>query len=114
MAALEDVIREACKNGLTHFSLLPTPSEDRKTLYWRAQATPSTGHHYVAVNHTDPIEAMTACLANMPKARKRAPPKKGEQLLALDQAPGPGDEVTAAVTADDDAPPDMGDFLPRA
>lgn len=69
--ALEDLIREAAAKGLTHLSLHPVHSEDRKTVYWRCTATPSTMHKYVHVTTTDPVEAMLAVLASLPKAGRR-------------------------------------------
>lgn len=70
--ALEDLIREAAAKGLTHLSLHPVHSEDRKTTYWRCSATPSTMHKYVQVTTTDPVEAVLTVLASLPKAPKRA------------------------------------------
>jgi hypothetical protein len=117
MASLEELIREACKRGLTHLTLYPVPSQDNKTLYWCARATPSTGHSYVQTQTLDPIEAMTEVLKALPKAPKRASKAADKPLLR--------DEVTAPVTetlADPDhvpdeptpEPGDMNTWLPKA
>lgn len=73
---LEEQLREAVAKGLTHLTLYPTPSDDGKKLYWRATATPSTGHKYVTTTSMDPIEAIGEVLKALPKAPKRAPAGK--------------------------------------
>jgi hypothetical protein len=109
---LEELIRQACDKGITHLSLAPTPSEDGKKVYWRAQATPSTAHKYIAVNHTDPVEAMTQVLANLPKApRRKAATKEAASPIFADSpdvppggtsdGPPAENEITATVTAAD-------------
>lgn len=85
---LEELIREAAARGLTHMTLYPVASEDRKATYWRASATPSTGHKYIATTSRDPVEAMAEVLKALPKAPKRSPPKRGDAQL----------DVTATVT----------------
>lgn len=70
--ALEDLLREAAKRGLTHLSLHPVHSEDNKTVYWRCSATPSTMHKYVSTTTLDPVESVAAVLKAMPKAAKRS------------------------------------------
>lgn len=67
----EDLLREAAAKGLTHFTIWPTPSEDRKTVYWTARATPSTQHSYVQSHGTDPVDVALAVLKSLPKAPKR-------------------------------------------
>lgn len=78
--ALEDLLREAAKRGLTHLSLAPVPSTDAKTTYWLASATPSTMHKYISTTSKDPVEALEQVLKALPKAPKRAP-RKGDDLL---------------------------------
>jgi hypothetical protein len=70
--ALEDLLREAAKRGLTHLSLHPVHSDDNKTVYWRCSATPSTMHKYVSTTTLDPVESVAAVLKAMPKAPKRS------------------------------------------
>lgn len=82
---LEELLRDAAKRGITHLSLVPTPSEDGKTTYWRASATPSTMHKYVFCNHTDPVEALTQVLQAMPKAPSRSTPKVTATVTLRDQ-----------------------------
>lgn len=86
MNDLETLLRDACKRGLTHMTLAPTPSADGKKVYWRCTATPSTMHKYVSVNHEDPIAAMSAVLKELPKAGRRTAQTKIET------------EITATVT----------------
>lgn len=69
---LEELFKEACAKGITHFTLYPVPSQDGKTLYWCARATPSTGHSYVQTQTLNPIEAIIEVLKSLPKAPKRA------------------------------------------
>jgi hypothetical protein len=70
---LEEQLREACKKGLTHFTLYPVESVDHKTTYWCARATPSTGHSYVQCQTLDPIEAVAEVLKSLPSAKARKP-----------------------------------------
>jgi|SRR5712664_2109345 len=72
---LEDLLREAATKGMTHLTLYPVHSSDNKTIYWMARSTPSTGHQYVAAAKLDPVEAVTAVLEALPRAKKRAPAK---------------------------------------
>lgn len=83
MSALEDALKLAAEKGMTHLTMWPVPSQDRKTTYWYARATPSTGHSYVQTTSTDPVEAVVQVLQALPRAPKRASPQKN---------------VTAAVT----------------
>jgi hypothetical protein len=78
---LEEILRGACEKGMTHFTMWPVHSEDRKTIYWHAQATPSTGHSYVSTNSRDPVEAMTEVLKALPRARAERK-SKGEEVTA--------------------------------
>lgn len=78
--ALEDLLRDAAKRGITHLSLHPTPSEDGKTIYWRAQATPSTGHKYVSCADLDPVVALAGVLHGLPKAPARTPSTKSAAM----------------------------------
>lgn len=95
--ALEDLIREAAAKGLTHLSLHPVHSEDRKTTYWRCTATPSTMHKYVHVTTTDPVEAILTVLASLPKAGRRKVPTMGKTPAT--------EEFTAAVSDDEEVVP---------
>lgn len=82
---LEELLRETAKRGITHLSLVPTPSEDGKTTYWRAQATPSTMHKYVSCNSLDPVEALTEVLKALPKAEARRQAKVTATVNLRDQ-----------------------------
>jgi hypothetical protein len=88
---LEEQLRNACEKGMTHFTMWPVHSEDRKTIYWHAQATPSTGHSYVSTNSLDPVEAVTEVLKALPRA-------KAERQHVAHRKSDPPDEVTAPVT----------------
>lgn len=68
---LEEALLAAANRGLTHLSLHPVFSEDRKTTYWRATATPSTMHKYVSTQSLDPAEAILEVLKALPKAPAR-------------------------------------------
>lgn len=94
---LEEQLREAVAKGITHLTLYPTPSADGKKTYWRATATPSTGHKYISVTAADPIEALNEVLKALPKAPKRPPPVGGK--------------VTAAVIVGDHDPEPVGGGL---
>lgn len=69
---LEEQLLAAANAGLTHLSLHPVFSEDRRTTYWRATATPSTMHKYVSTQSLSPVEAVSEVLKALPKAPKRA------------------------------------------
>lgn len=69
---LEEQLLAAANAGLTHLSLHPVFSEDRKKTYWRATATPSTMHKYVSTQALNPVEAVAEVLKALPKAPKRA------------------------------------------
>lgn len=86
---LEELFKEACAKGITHFTLYPVPSQDGKTLYWCARATPSTGHSYVQTQTLNPIEAITEVLKSLPKAPKRVVGKAKELAMPY----GPGSEL---------------------
>jgi len=73
--ALEDLLKEAASKGMTHFTIYPVPSEDGKTTYWVARASPSTQHHYIQVVNIDPAKAAEAALASLPRASRRNLPK---------------------------------------
>lgn len=68
---LEELLVAATANGLTHVTLYPVHSEDRKTTYWHARATPSTGHQYVSANGTNPVDVLAQVLEGLPRAKKR-------------------------------------------
>lgn len=68
---LEELLIGAAAKGLTHLTLYPVESGDRKTTYWLARATPSTGHQYVSVVGIDPVKALTEVLEGLPRAKKR-------------------------------------------
>ena len=67
---LEEALREAAAKGLTHLTIWPVHSEDRKKIYWYARATPSSAHSYVQTCAIDPAEALLQVLKALPKARK--------------------------------------------
>lgn len=94
--ALEDLFREAAAKGLTHFTLYPVQSEDRKSTYWAARATPSTGHSYVQAADADPVRATELVLEALPRA-----PKRGAKFDSVNPPLSelPQRAVTAAVTA---------------
>jgi hypothetical protein len=82
MTTLEEALTEAAQRGLTHLTLYPTWSNDGKTIYWNARATPSTGHQYVSAAHSDPVEAVRVVLTDLPRAKKRVTATvTAEQLL---------------------------------
>lgn len=85
LTPIEELLREACSRGITHLTLYPVPSEDGKTVYWSARATPSTNHKYVHVSDIDPVVALRGVLMGIPKAGRRS--------TTRDDAP-----VTATVT----------------
>lgn len=91
---LEEQLREAVEKGITHLTLYPTPSADGKKLYWRATATPSTGHKYISVTVADPVEALHEVLKALPKAPKRAPPggKVTATVIVGDHMPEPANQ----------------------
>lgn len=68
---LDEALHGAAAKGLTHLSLWPVHSTDRKTVYWKASATPSSGHSYVNSEDLDPVKAVLTVLENLPSARKR-------------------------------------------
>jgi hypothetical protein len=102
MSTLEEALREAAAKGLTHLTLYPVESEDRKTTYWHAKATPSSAHSYVQVTTTDPAEALAAVLKALPKAPRRAAPTN---------PPLADHEVTATVKPQQE---DIETWLPKA
>lgn len=112
--SIEDALREAARKGLTHLSLYPTPSEDGKTTYWRATATPSTGHAYVWANEADPVEAVAQALHKLPQAKRRqivGSGKENQGTLPIDAIPGKETEgVTATVKPN---PTEMDTWLPK-
>lgn len=87
---LEEALKQACDRGMTHLSLWPVPSDDRKTTYWKATAAPSTQHRRSEGTSTDPVEAVLAALVEMPKA-----PKIPARELRVRAGKEP--EITAAV-----------------
>lgn len=101
--ALEDLLREAAAKGLTHLSLHPVPSEDGRSTFWRATATPSTQHKYVSTANYDPAEAVRVVLEALPRAPRRSAPKKGLDQHPLGYPDGiphePDERPTEAVTA---------------
>lgn len=88
---LEEALKQACERGMTHLSLWPVPSDDRKTTYWKATAAPSTQHRRSEGTSTDPVDAVLKALTEMPKA-----PKIPARELRV--RPGREPEITAAVT----------------
>ena len=84
---LEEQLHAAVAKGLTHLTLYPVASEDKKTTYWHAKATPSSGHAYVQITTTDPAQALMQVLLALPKAARRVIKKSG-----------PTCEVTATVS----------------
>lgn len=79
---LEEALLAAANKGLTHLSLHPVSSEDRKTTYWRATATPSTMHKYVSTQALNPVEAILEVLKALPKA-----PARGKVTAAVSDHP---------------------------
>jgi hypothetical protein len=75
MSTLEEALKLAAERGLTHLTLYPVPSADNKITYWHAKATPSTGHNYVQITTTDPVDAVVQVLQALPRAPKRAAAK---------------------------------------
>lgn len=69
---IEDLLQQAAAKGMTHFTLYPVHSVDRKTVYWHARVAPSTMHHYIEETDLDPVLAMQRALTALPKAPKRA------------------------------------------
>ena len=103
---LEALLKEACAKGMTHLTVYPVPSQDNKTLYWCARATPSTGHSYVQTQTLDPVEAVMEVLKALPKAPKRT--------KAVDSKPSKEpDLVTAPVNHPEPQPGDMSAWLPK-
>lgn len=103
---LEQLFKEACAKGMTHFTIYPVQSLDRKTTYWCARATPSTGHSYVQTQTLDPIEAITQTLMALPKAPKRASKVKiGHDF---------GTEPATATVTEPDKPQTAEDWMPKA
>lgn len=103
---LEELLVAAVAKGLTHFTLYPVESEDRKTIYWAARATPSTGHSYVQIQDTDPVAAMVQVLQALPQAKKRAATKKDRGVADLSSATD-AEEITATVNAATGLDPDL-------
>lgn len=117
---LEEALREAAAKGLTHITLWPVASHDRKKTYWYARATPSTGHSYISANGDDPVEVMMQVLDALPKAPKRVAKVKIDPNHVAEPAPshplgypdGMPNEITAAVN--EPAPPDtLEAWLPK-
>lgn len=109
---LEELLKEACRKGMTHLTLYPVESNDRKTIYWVAQASPSTGHQYVAAKSLDPIEAVTEVLTRLPKAPKRA--TKVTAPVSENENIGSTDWTKPETTMGDlDKPGDMDAWLPK-
>jgi hypothetical protein len=108
--ALEEALLEAASKGLTHLTLYPVASNDGKTIYWHARATPSTGHSYVQTATLDPVESLAQVLQALPRASKRT-----TAISHREQAPEL--EVTEdvnAITATVIAPPDeLASWLPK-
>ncbi len=108
--SLEELIYDSVRKGLTHLTLYPVPSEDGKKLYWRAQATPSTGHAYVFASSEDPIAALEQALKELPAAKKRSgvvdhKPRfdsANPPLSELPQRSDPDEVTAAAAGANDD------------
>lgn len=98
---LEEILREAATKGLTHLTLYPTFSDDRKTTHWCARATPSTGHQYISASDIDPIKVLTTVLVNLPRAKKRTDAKIDQNRGSTYPAQN---EITATVTEPDAKP----------
>jgi hypothetical protein len=101
--ALEDLLREAAAKGLTHLSIHPVPSEDGKKVYWRATATPSTGHQYVQAANQDLIVALELVLKSLPRATRRRAEKISEPQM----------EVTATVKSEPEPQEEIDRWLPK-
>lgn len=112
MPSLEEALRDAAARGITHLSIYPVHSADRKIVYWHASASPSTEHLPAKASSLDIVEAAAQALHGMARAPKRSAPKRENQgTLPIDAIPGKETEdgnVTAAVTGG------FEDFLPKA
>lgn len=78
MQTLEDRLRQAASKGLTHVSLWTVWTENKKQVFWAASAVGSGGQGYLRVEHTDPIQALTAVLDHLPRAKGVTAGKKRE------------------------------------
>ena len=114
MSALEDALRLAAEKGMTHLTLYPVESHDKKLMYWHAKATPSTGHSYVQITTTDPVDAVVKVLEALPKAPKRAAPTKRFDEVNPPISEMPQRAVTAAVTDDQPQTEEIDKWLPQA
>lgn len=125
MTTLEDALRLAATKGVTHLSIWPVQSQDRKKTYWHAQAAPSTGHSYVTANSTDIVEAVVEVIKALPSAPKRkgpkpkfseaSPPLSEYPQRAAQMAAEAGIELEEQVTAPvSDEPPTLDDWLPKS
>ena len=113
MTDLEDALKLACAKGMTHLTLYPVESSDRKKMYWHARATPSTGHGYVFGTALDPVEAVTTVLKNLPSAKQRAVSKETGRQHVSHRASDPPDEVTATATETPLEPETFDTWLPK-
>lgn len=120
---LEEALLAAATKGLTHLSLHPVFSEDRKTTYWRAVATPSTMHKYVSTQALNPVEAVLEVLKALPKAPARTKPVTAAvsdhpRDLDLPVNIGSNDPHRPSTTLDQIDPPnpngELDQWLPKA
>lgn len=98
--SIEDLLRQAADKGMTHLTVYPVHSNDRKTVYWHARVSPSTQHKYVEETDLDPVLALQRALAAMPKAR-RVTAAVNPNLRAQHNLP-PIDEVDGVLPAEPD------------
>lgn len=100
MSSLEDLMQEAAARGLTHLSVYPVHSADRKTVYWHASASPSTEKLPSKSSGLDIVEVAAQALQGMSRAPKARAGKENQGTLPIDAIPGKETEdgnVTAAV-----------------
>lgn len=71
--SIEELLVDCASKGMTHLTVYPVHSEDRKTLYWHAKASPSTDRTGSASSGTDIVAVVTEALTEMPKVRGPKP-----------------------------------------
>ncbi len=109
--ALEDDLQDAADRGLTHFSVYPVHSADRKTVYWHATASPSTASPPSKYSGTNIAEVVARALQGMARGKKFAASSAEQtelpEIRSMEFRHGEDDTPTAAVTGG------FEDFLPK-